>query len=394
MGTVNFYLDTRRIKKNGKAPLKIAISYGTNKRFLIPAHIDLMPNQWCGQITRRADRYELQRILDDYLNKVEIEVMKLTWSREIYSLSPKEIKNKLSRAMHAVLAKPTIVELFDKFIQEKSKNSTKLVYINTLKKIQEFCGSEYLISEVDKTFLKRFDSFLAEEGLRVNSRSIHLRNLRAVYNEAIDQKYVSVNDYPFRTFTIKKEETLKRNISPAKIRQIYNYSADPQKKQYADMFMLMFFFRGINIIDLCHLREITSDGYIEYRRSKTEKMLRVKVEPEALEIIERYRGKKYLLNIMDRYRNYKDYAHRLNANLKKLTDEEGNIIFDKLSTYYTRHSWGTIAASKELQFSQDIIGNALGHRRKTVTDIYIEYDYTIIDDANRRLMDWVLYGRL
>ncbi len=394
MGTVSYYLDARRLKKNGKAPLKIAVSYGANKRFFIPAHVDLAPTQWCGRVTRRSDKYELQQILDEYLNKVEIEVLKMTWSKEIYNLPQKIIRSKLEQAMQASMTKPTIVQLLERFIEEKSKENTKKVYLNTLSKIKEFCGDDTVITEMDKNFLKRFDGFLVSQGLRTNTRGIHMRNLRAIYNEAIDLKYVSVDDYPFRTFVIKKEDTLKRNIPPAKIRDIYNYHTDPRKKQYADMFMLMFFFRGINIVDLCHLKEITSDGYIEYRRSKTGGMLRVKVEPEAMEIIERYRGKKYLLNILDRYKNYKDYAHRLNDNLRKLTDETGEPIYEKLSTYYTRHSWGTIAASKELQFSQDLIGAALGHKKKTVTDIYIEYDYTIIDDANRHLIDWVLYGRL
>ena len=394
MGTVSFYLDTRRVKKNGKAPLKIAVSYGANKRFFIPAHVDLSPNQWCGRVTKRSDKFALQEILDDYLNKVEVEVLKMTWSKEIYRLPQKIVKERLATAMQTSLSVPTIVDLFQRIIEEKNKESTKQVYINTLHKIKEFCGVNTLITEVDKVFVKRFDSFLEKEGLRINTRGIHLRNLRAVVNEAIDMKYLSSDDYPFRTYSIKKEETLKRNISPAKIREIYNYNDDPQKKQYADMWMLMFFFRGINIIDLCHLTEITKDGYIEYRRSKTGGPLRVKVEPEALQIINRYKGEKYLLNILDRYKNYKDYAHRLNDNLRKLRNEEGNIIFDKLSTYYTRHSWGTIAASKELRYSEEIIGHALGHKKKTVTDIYIEYDYSIIDDANRQLIDWVLYERL
>ena len=238
MGTVSFYLDARRLKKNGKAPLKISISYGINKRFFIPTHIDLTPSQWNGRVTKRADKYELQSILDDYLNKVEVEVLKMTWSNEINRLSVKMMRAKLEQAMQSSMTKPTIVELLRRMIDEKTKDSTKKVYINTCNKIEEFCGADTLITEVDKTFLKRFDAFLAKEGLRVNSRGIHMRNLRAIYNEAIDMKYVSVEDYPFRTFSIKKEETLKRNISPAKIRQIFNYNADPQKKQYADMLIL------------------------------------------------------------------------------------------------------------------------------------------------------------
>lgn len=51
--------------------------------------------------------------------------------------------------------------------------------------------------------------------------------------------------------------------------------------------------------DLCYLEEISPDGYVNYRRAKTKKMYSIKVEPEALEIINRYRGKGHLLNLLD-----------------------------------------------------------------------------------------------
>ena len=45
----------------------------------------------------------------------------------------------------------------------------------------------------------------------------------------------------------------------------------------------------------------------ELRRGK---LYSIKVEPEAQAIIEKYKGKDYLLNIMDEYGNYKDFLHR------------------------------------------------------------------------------------
>lgn len=36
---------------------------------------------------------------------------------------------------------------------------------------------------------------------------------------------------------------------------------------------------------------------------------------------------------------------------------------------------------------------ALGHGGNSVTDIYIDFDRRKVDEANRRVLDWVLYGR-
>ena len=56
----------------------------------------------------------------------------------------------------------------------------------------------------------------------------------------------------------------------------------------------MFYLCGINSVDLFNARpDALSNGRLEYVRAKTHKAYSVKVEPEAMEIIDRYRGKDY-----------------------------------------------------------------------------------------------------
>ena len=64
--------------------------------------------------------------------------------------------------------------------------------------------------------------------------------------------------------------------------------------------------------------------------------------------------------------------------------------FPMLSSYVARHSWATIAAS--LDIPKDVIAHALGHGGSSVTDIYIDFDQRKVDEANRRVLDWVFYG--
>ena len=59
--------------------------------------------------------------------------------------------------------------------------------------------------------------------------------------------------------------------------------------------------------------------------------------------------------------------------------------------YWARHSWATIAA--ELDIPKETIAAALGHSSSTVTDIYINFDRTKIDRANRQVLDYVLYNK-
>lgn len=83
-------------------------------------------------------------------------------------------------------------------------------------------------------------------------------------------------------------------------------------------------------------------------------------------------------------RNLKEFGYtRVGKRGKK--DKEGAFPF--LSTYYTRHTWATLAAY--LEIPKETIAAALGHGKKDVTDIYISFDQNKIDEANRRVIDYL-----
>ena len=287
---------------------------------------------------------------------------------------------------------------FLKFAETK-KERTKEIYMATYNRLSAYAGKKLeslAFEDITKAWLTGFDTFLQKTSPSKNARNIHLRNIRAVFNEAIDDEITTF--YPFRRFKIKNAATPKRSLSVEQLRTLFAFPVEEHARKYLDMFKLIFFLCGINIIDLCNLKGIT-DGRVEYYRAKTSRLYSIKVEPEAFEIMERYKGKRYLLDILDRYNDYRDYAKRLNDNLQLIgevrLDKHGKKVhkpmFPHLTTYWARHSWATIAA--ELDIPKETIAAALGHGGNTVTDIYIDFDRRKIDEANRRVMDWVLYGK-
>ena len=168
---------------------------------------------------------------------------------------------------------------------------------------------------------------------------------------------------------------------------------EPFQQRYRDIFMLIFYLCGINMIDLAELKEI-KNGYICYRRSKTNKLYTIKVEPEAAEIINKYKGKNYLINIKDNYKNYYDFTRRMNKALQRFGEcskvgRGGRKVIDScfphLTSYWARRTWATIAA--ELDIPKETIAAALGHGAKNVTDIYINFDTKKIEAANRIIID-------
>lgn len=249
---------------------------------------------------------------------------------------------------------------------------------------------------MDRKWLSNFESWMAESGMKVNAYSIHLRNIRAVFNYAIDEETTTL--YPFRKFKIKKEETRKRSLTIEQIRILKDYPCEEFEERYKDLFMLSFYLIGINIGDMLLLKvENVVNGRIEYHRQKTGKLYSVKIEPEAQAIIDRYKGREYLLNVLDEYSNYKDFISRINKALKNIGPFERKglggkkvrqPLFPDLSTYWARHSWATLAA--ELDIPKETISAGLGHEiGSDVTSIYIKFDQKKVDDANRRVIDYV-----
>ncbi len=86
----------------------------------------------------------------------------------------------------------------------------------------------------------------------------------------------------------------------------------------------------------------------------------------------------------------RNYRHFYNNLCKGLNEVKAQLGLKELTTYWARHSWATIA--RKLKISKDTIALALGHGSHTVTDIYIEEDMAEVDEANRKVLDYVLYG--
>lgn len=364
---------------------------------------------------------ELEDALKGESKDIRFEKMLMTWNLQIKSLMIElaerketnkdvgEIRSIIQERIFGITkkkasstrrAKGSFVTCYQKFTESKTNKGTRGVYEHTLSRIRAFDPDIDKKNFESLTFqwLTDFEAFCAKTACK-NARNIHLRNIRTVFNHAIDNEITTV--YPFRRFKIVPEKTRKRSLTLENIRRLFDYPVEPYAEIYRDMFKLIFMLIGINTADLHGLKDITPAGRIEYRRAKTHRPYSIRVEPEALELIEKYRGKSGLLCIADRWSDSRNFRHQCNKALQRIGEVErkglgGKKIitpeFEGLTTYWARHSWATIAY--ELGISKDIIAQALGHSDgHDTTNIYIREDTKKVDEANRRVLDWVLYGK-
>lgn len=398
-----FYLDRRSPKKDGTFPLKLRISKGHDNAML-NLGINLKETQW-DEVACRITGLPNRNALNTYVatRKVEIDsiILALAEKGKYASMSAKQIKEYIVYSLNPDKGKTgNFLPEFEKCISLKVKPRTREIYEATLSKIKAFDARIDLLDfeDITKEWLLKFDAYMAKTSPSKNARNIHLRNIRSVFNEAIDEDITSF--YPFRKFKIKEQETPKRSLTVEQLRELFAYPVDDFMQKYVDMFKLIFCLIGINTADLLALTpRNVKEGRVMYNRAKTGRLYDIKLEPEASEIIEKYKGKSHLLMFLDNFTDYRDFARRINKHLKRIGEtkigKQGkktiNPIFPQISTYWARHSWATIAAS--LDIPKETIAAALGHGGNSVTDIYIKFDQRKVDEANRRVLDWVLYGK-
>ena len=272
-------------------------------------------------------------------------------------------------------------------------------FLNERLREKWFDAEAWEFEDITRTWAARFDKWLSRTSPSKNARNIHLRNVRHVCNVAVSEHLTTF--YDFHAVHLKDVPTRKRSLTAEQMRAFLSLDVKPHQRQYLDMFRLIFCLIGINSADLFALtKESIVGGRIEYDRAKTGRHYSIKIEPEAADIIKRYEGKKTLLEPMDRYKDFRDYAHRLNENLQKMGEvtvgkygkKTRKPMFPDITTYWARHTWATIAAS--LDIPNETIAAALGHTYgNRVTAVYIDFDMKKVDDANRRVIDWVMYGK-
>ena len=381
-------LDTRRALKDGTYPVKIVVT-GNSKELRLDTGVSVKEDGW-NPTTRNAVNRRTASLLSTLLTRAESTVLDLRERGLFDKLTTAQLRKALT-AEGPASPQRALLEVCEQFLRLKTGKRTREIYEATMKKVTAF-DPEATMEGVTPNWLREFSVFL---GGSVNGRAIHLRNIRAVCNYALDEELTQ--NYPFRKFKIPREETRKRSLPVDDLRALMALDdLTPQEEEYRDMFLLIFYLVGINIADLAALtHDSLVDGRIEYRRAKTGRLYSIKVEPEAQAIIDKYQGEKHLLSPFDRYSSYRDYNHRLNDALKKLGPVNGKHrngvltrepINPELSTYWARHSWATIAAS--LDIPNETIAAALGHSYgNKVTAIYINFDAKKIDRANRQVIN-------
>ena len=275
------------------------------------------------------------------------------------------------------------------------------MYEETMKSIKQFCKFKKIrFQEITNTFLNKYEAWLRSRGGTDGGISIKQRTLRALYNKAIERNIIKDTNHPFKTYKISKlkGQGIKKALDFDQVTKIINFdiSQYPHLEDAKNYFVFSFYTRGMNYTDMMVLKWQDVDATtISYIRNKTKGRFVITILPPVQEILNYYKQHslptKYVFPILLKdgltpaqidNRKKKTLA-KYNRDLKEIASLCG--ISKSLSSYVARHSFANCLKQKGV--ATDVIGESLGHKDLTTTQVYLkELGSTVLDDAAALLL--------
>ena len=336
----------------------------------------LKPEHWNSrnaQVDNHPQAHDLNSMLFEFVLHLQAIELSL-WKRGI-PVTLSLLKDAIKKDKPVNVTFPVFARIY---VQESDrKRSTKENLMTTITVLQEFRpGLDF--KDITYTFLKDFEVHLKEKGNSVNTVAKHMRQLRTLVNEAINQGYIPSDAYPFRKYKIKQEKGRKEFLTPDELRKLENLQvADKKLRHVLDAFLFCCY-TGLRFSDFCQLTpeniiRVNGKRWLYFKSIKTDVEIRLPLhllfEGKALAVLERY----------DIVTDFAKIGPNSEAN-KYLAQLAALARIRKHITYHTaRHTCATLLVHQGVPITT--VQKLLGHTSVRTTEVYSEVlSNTIIRD--------------
>lgn len=381
----------RSFDKNGTASLMVAVNHASSTCYIPMQGVRLKRNQWDKakkRVINHPQADTINSVALTTLGKAQEAVMQLG---NVRGLSTAKVRDKVADYIFPSDDIDTgFMAVMHNYMSQCQKPNTRDKFAQTALHIKRWLGAKgaraLQFADITPDWLQAFDRYMVSYCPSINSRGIHLRNIRTIFNHALNHHLTSAF-YPFRQFKIKSVPANPTPLTLEQLRMLWYHRPSFEAQRYAlDIWRLIFSLIGINMADLWQLRSI-SQGRINYTRQKTGRLYSIKVEDCAKSLIKAHRGKNYLVDIAERYKSVHVATAQINKNLKDIASALG---LPPITTYTARYTWATLALSIDTPI--EVISQALGHSYgQAVTLGYIMPDRRKVDEANKKVLA-LLFG--
>nr|DAI65770.1 MAG TPA: Integrase [Caudoviricetes sp.] len=368
------YNRKKQLNKQGTALVQVEALLNQRKVYF-RTNLYLKPEHWNSrnaQVDNHPQAHDLNSMLFEFVLHLQAIELSL-WKRGI-PVTLSLLKDAIKKDKPVNVTFPVFAKIY---VQESDrKRSTKENLMTTITVLQEFRpGLDF--KDITYTFLKEFEVHLKEKGNSVNTIAKHLRQLRTLVNEAINQGYIPSDAYPFRKYKIKQEKGRKEFLTPDELKRLENLDVDKKLRHVLDAFLFCCY-TGLRYSDFCQLTpeniiRVNGKRWLYFKSVKTDVEIRLPLhllfEGKALTVLERY----------DIVTDFAKIGPNSEAN-KYLAQLATLARIRKHITYHTaRHTCATLLVHQGVPITT--VQKLLGHTSVRTTEVYSEVlSNTIIRD--------------
>ena len=368
------YNRKKQLNKQGTALVQVEASLNQRKVYF-KTNIYLRPEHWdkrTSQVCNHPQANDLNAMLFEFvlhLQGVELALWKRGVPATLSLLKDAMKKNRPVNVTFPVFAKEYVTH-------SDRRESTKENLYTTITVLQEFRpGLDF--KDITYTFVKDFEVYLREKGNGINTVAKHLRQLRTLVNEAINQGYIHADAYPFRKFKIKQEKGRHEFLTPDELKKLENLDISDKKLRHVLDAFLFCCYVGLRYSDFCQLSpanfiKVNGKKWLHFKSIKTGIELRL-----PLHLL--FEGK--ALAILDRYDIAEFASLGSNSEVNKCLAQITMMArIKKHVTYHTaRHTCATLLIHQGVPITT--VQRLLGHTSVKTTEIYSEIlSSTIVKD--------------
>jgi integrase/recombinase XerD len=284
-----------------------------------------------------------------------------------------------------------VIPFFTKYITdltEMDRIGTAKVYRTARNNFKKYAG-DFSFHAVTETWLNKYVAFMRGKSASVTSIAMHLRCLRTIFNNAIKEKYVSADAYPFghRRFSIQEERKPKQALNEKQKNQVLTFQTDDEEmRRGVDFWILSYFCNGINPADIARLQfKGIEGGVMKVDRTKTmntakvRKPVEIPIRKEVAKIIAKYQNKsldpnEYVFPVLQKGLTRTQEKARIGDWIATLNDglRRAGVKLKfgfKFTTMTARHTFANILLTKGA--NKSFIQEALSHASMATTENYI-----------------------
>lgn len=402
MATVKIVVLKHHQREDKTWNVKIRITHGRESAYISTQY-------YVGKelISQKAGKFELKANNNPVYDAVTLDVLNIR--KEIVRLGhliDSFTAKRLCAHMEEMLSGNNSKDIhFFPFAYEYFEEMTKagraigVTHCTRIKKFQTFVGSSVdLFTDITSALLYKYEEYLKKNDFSIVSIIDYISVIHNVFSAAKlkyndeDAGIIKIPNNPFVKYKYpKKPVNRKKALTREQIQNIMTFETKLKGVQIArDAFIISFLLCGINSADLYYIVE--NNGRVDYERRKTKDrradnaFISIKIEPELLPYIDRYKDNDRLFSFYQRNSSHGQFNRAVNEHLKVIGKA---LNIDGLTFYAARHSWATIARN-DCGIPMEDIAICLNHKsRYNITDQYIKRDWGIIDAANRKVIDYL-----